>query len=991
MASNKDETENLISQANRHILADHYALTPEFIKDNSDELAEINEKIRKSLKYTDDDNPKRVYDRMQALQKITQDTYQSDHYGESLSSYATNKNSSMAMTDGGFKSIYSENEDREDMMLFNFHYSIFSAYRNLVSEYRNIARLIPEIYRGADMKARDILAINEITKDAVTNVYSTSSRTLDPTDETSADLAKNPVNKRINEDILEHYKVEDKLPRYFMTALIEGSKPIVVYPFKDIIEMAKFNINRYSTNYKDFNVREKNLNSSESYDNLLTEYCHRDKQLIPSFESIANKYYVKGTESLDMERSTESYVNKVIDMYISKEDQREYFQRGVEDVRDAIKKQEDTEITSIATNNNVNKLEIIGQTHEKYKDLIAKVRIDSDLEKQFKGQIFSAIKHIDDNVEFYNQTEAPMAMAINNLRRLTQFSEYSDKHGIGVTAKNVNLRKELVEKDSESRDFNRSTKKVKSVLDEFDDVFNENEKSLLNDCIIKEYDSEDVIPVVISGKHVGYYVVEVSPYTGNRESVNKRNSNFTDMFVNLGMSNDFALSPSASSAGAFSPGMGTGSAPVGGAADMSALGVAGAGTMGMAGGMNISGMDHGSIGDDALHRNNIMKKIIFNILQKKLQSEDINEDDNSFSDTIMSLIRDGAIIKNKVKIVYVPEKYMCYFTPGLDGNGIPQSFMKDCLFTCYEKILVNMNNIMTRLTRTGTKDKLTLNVGKAKNIGMSIRSIENALTTRKLNVESPFSSLSRVLKSASLSETIIEPIYDGEKLFEYEDISLNNGPVTQDDYEDKLTTQIITSLKCPVTITNPYQEEDFASLAASRNAEYRFDIIKLQKIFGVTTTKFVRLLILGSGLYDELKKGNDNISIRDFEVIFAPPEQLNMKNSNDMFGVVSSYIDNITEIVFNPDDDTAANSIAKYEFKKYMYQKMFPALGLDQYIQDAARIANTSKSQALQKKKTDTVNDFINNTKFEPLIANPDGSITTADNAGGGNDDDMGF
>ena len=81
-----------------------------------------------------------------------------------------------------------------------------------------------------------------------------------------------------------------------------------------------------------------------------------------------------------------------------------------------------------------------------------------------------------------------------------------------------------------------------------------------------------------------------------------------------------------------------------------------------------------------------------------------------------------------------------------------------------KKILVNMNNIMTRLTRSGQKDKLTLNVGRAKNMGLSVRAIENALTTRKLNVESPFTSLSRVLKSASLSETVIVPIYDGEKI-----------------------------------------------------------------------------------------------------------------------------------------------------------------------------------------------------------------------------------
>ena len=228
-----------------------------------------------------------------------------------------------------------------------------------------------------------------------------------------------------------------------------------------------------------------------------------------------------------------------------------------------------------------------------------------------------------------------------------------------------------------------------------------------------------------------------------------------------------------------------------------------------------------------------MKKIIFNVLKDKLKRKDI-DDDEFFTDTIMALIRDGAIIQNKIKVIYIPSKYVCYFSPEIDGNGIPQSFMKNCLFTCYEKILVNMNNIMTRLTRTGTRDKITVNIGKAKNMGFSIRSIENALSTRRLNVESPFTSLSRVLKSASLSETIIVPVFEGEKLFEYEDLTRSNEVQPQDDLEQKLSNEIVTSLKCPITITNPYQEEDFASLAASRNAEYRFDIIKQQKVFTKT-------------------------------------------------------------------------------------------------------------------------------------------------------------
>ena len=343
----------------------------------------------------------------------------------------------------------------------------------------------------------------------------------------------------------------------------------------------------------------------------------------------------------------------------------------------------------------------------------------------------------------------------------------------------------------------------------------------------------------------------------------------------------------------------------------------------------------------------------------------------------MALIRDGAVIQNKIKVIYVPSKYVCYFSPEIDGNGIPQSFMKNCLFTCYEKILVNMNNIMTRLTRTGTRDKITVNIGKAKNMGYSIRSIENALSTRRLNVESPFTSLSRVLKSASLSETIIVPVFDGEQLFTYEDLTRTNQLDTQDDLEQRLSNEIVTSLKCPVTITNPYQEEDFASLAASRNSEYRFDIIKQQKVFTKTIEKFIKLLFVGSGLYDELKKGNKDLDIKHIKVTLSAPETLNMKNANETFGTVQSYIENVLGIIVNPDDSSEVTNMLRWIFKKRLYQKYMPGVDFDTLLNEADRLRDVARKETINQKKDDSINNEIVNTSFEPVQVDDAGDAVT--------------
>lgn len=982
---NKNIPDFLNNEANLSIYADHLGLTPQYVKENKDKLLEIEKKVRQSLKEANHSDPNSVFNTMKVLQRVTERTYVSDSYDTNLE---VRSNPYGALdTNSGFRMIYGENENREDAEIFNFHASIFSNYRNLVSEYRNIGRLIPEVYRCADMKSRDILAINEITKKAITNIYQPDSN--DPDAHLPQNLILDPINKTLQEKILDKYKVEDKLPRYLKTSLIEGAKPVVVYPFKDIVEMANYNMNLYRRTYKDFEMnKRKSEQSGESLTDFLTKYHNKYTKLIPEEANINYKLLGREDVNQDDNISYKETRDKIIDKYISQEDLNEYYVRGREDISDNLNKAEHEKLMEIYGSNVIDKTEQINETKEKFRDLHAKVKAVGELSNHFKDQIYNAIKTLDTNVQFYDESDAPIAMAINNFRRIMQFTAYHEDPKSGLIAYGAQLQPDKKLKDSNpfmDRDnpnkLLNNNDKPKSLLDEFED-FDQNSRNILNDCLIKEYDAEDVIPVIVSGKHVGYYVIELAPYTGNVESINKRNCNFTDMFINLGMSNDMALSPSPSVSGSFSAGVQH--VPLGGTgptSEVGPLGITGAGSTAVAGGLDIAGYDTGPGGTDAMHRNNIMKKIMFNVLKEKLKRNDL-EDDETFTETIMSLIRDGAIVQKRVKIIYVPEKYMCYFTPELDGNGIPQSFMKNCLFTCYEKILVNMNNIMTRLTRSGTRDKLTINIGKAKNMGYSIRSIENALTTRRLNVESPFTSLSRVLKSASLAETIIVPAFEGEKLFEYEDLTRTNDVQPQDDLEQKLTNDIVTSLKCPITIINPYQEEDFASLAASRNAEYRFDIIKQQQHFTDTIEKFIKLLIVGSGVYEDIKTGTPGFSLRDIHVVLSPPEALNMKNANEMFSTVSSYVENLIGIVINPDDSNEVTNMQRWLFKQKLYQEFMPGIDIETYINKAEQLKIEATKKALSQKIDDSTNKQVVNTEIEPLVATPDGQVLEAGHAG---------
>lgn len=1003
-SNNNDPLNN---ETNNIIYADHYGLTPQFVKQNKDKIEDIEKRVKKSLQINESsDDTKALYNTMGTMQKIIQKTYISDSFDNNLNVTPNSPYNSFTTRDG-MRMVYGDAENYEDNLLFSYHSSLFSNYRNLVSEYRNISRLIDEVDRCADMKSRDILAINEITKKAISNIYQPES--LDKNKQLPQNLINDPVNKALQEEILDRYEIEDKLPRYIKLSLIEGARPVAIFPFKDILDMANYNVELYRKNYGDFNLNEEKAErSGENYQEFLSSYCKRSHKIIPS--QFYDNFNTFGSEDLHKNKE-EAYRAKrdaIINKYVSTEEFREYIDRGREDVHSTLDKKEHERLVEIYGKNAMNTSDLINDTKKEFEELHAKVKVDGSLSEHFKEQIFNAIKKLDDNIEFYDEGESSMAFAINNFRRLMQFTAYKEDPEMGLIAYGAVQQPSEKQKaknpfyDQDNPDYKKGmakSKKPKSVLDEFDD-FDQNSKSVMEDCLIKEYDAEDVIPVIISGKHVGYYVIEMSPYTGNAESINKRNCNFTDMFLNLGMSNDVPLSPSPAVSGSFSSGVT--SMPLGGtgpASEIGGLGVVGAGSTALAGGMDISGFETGLIGEDALRRNNIMKKIIFNVLRDKLNRKDIG-DDESFADTIMSLIRDGAIIQNKVKIVYIPEKYMCYFTPGLDGNGIPQSFLKNCLFTCYEKILINMNNVMTRITRTSTRDMIKVNVGKAKNMGASIRSIENALTTRKLNVESPFTSLSRVLKAASLSETIVVPVFDGESLFEYEDLSTHNEAQTQDDYEEKLSNKIVTALKCPVTITNPYQEEDFASLAASRNAEYRFDIIRHQKVFTKTIEKMIKLLFVGSGLYDKLKQsGIKNVSLKNIHVNLAPPESLNMQHANELFSTVSSYVENIVGVIINPDDSSETTNMQRWLFKQKLYQRFMPGIDFETFLNDANDLLDEARVKTVRQKQDDSINNELVNTTFEPVQLDDEGNPITRDDSnkdvgmgngdGGSNDDNF--
>ena len=329
MAKDKKPTDPLNNETNLSIYADHLGLTPDFIKRNRDKLDRIEKQVEISLRDTNRDDPSTIFDTMNVLKRITEMTYVSDAYENNLNVSTVDRGS--LDTRDGFRMIYGEAENRYDTQIFNFHASLFSNYRNLVSEYRNISRLIQEVDRCADMKSRDILAINEITKRSITHVYPPDSK--DPDDFLPSRLVLNPINKAIQERILDRYEVEEKLPRYIKIALIEGARPVVIYPFKDIIEMANYNMDIYRRRFPDFNMKyEQNSSSTESFHDFIMNYHDRNQRIIQ--DDVFRRVNIFGREDVD-QTTIDDYRTKrdrIINKYVSTEELNEYYARGCEDI-----------------------------------------------------------------------------------------------------------------------------------------------------------------------------------------------------------------------------------------------------------------------------------------------------------------------------------------------------------------------------------------------------------------------------------------------------------------------------------------------------------------------------------------------------------------------------------------------------------------------------------------------------------------------------------
>ena len=599
---------------------------------------------------------------------------------------------------------------------------------------------------------------------------------------------------------------------------------------------------------------------------------------------------------------------------------------------------------------------------------------DSDVIKvkknSIKKELLRIVDIVDNNLEIIDPTNTAIKMASTSLKQNWKFKKLHDN------LINIEVNPDLTRRDNTILDKfdkgvyetdddlgykkeDRTNKKQKDKKIENDDF--------LNDVLIIDYDSENVIPIIVNGIHVDYYVLEEEAYNGGFDRNRKTGFSFMDIISSLGIGNDDAVT-------------GTGMQ------NMATDGMGFANTPAFGQQINIASVSSSftlqAQTDDAIRRNDILREIVLRTISTKMKDKDMVEN-KVFRDCIMNLLRQGYILKKKVQFTNIPAGNMVYFAHNLSNTGLPKSIYTDTLFYCYIYISSLVSSLMIKLAKSSNKDKITFEVGRDTNAALAAHLIDNGLSTRQTHGYETFQSVRSVLKNSAAHDRILIPSYGGNRLLEYEEMSKMNDIDIDDEFTEKMLQKIVQQPDYPAAAMNKLSDEEYSRSIVAQQIMYINSLKEMQDAFGAQVSKLLKLCIRYTQFSETYeKKIKDNLNEIDFS--FAIPKDLYLVNSKESFTNVEEYADIITKLYFNEKMDDDAWKTAVDKFKLEVVKTNATNIEWDDY--------QTLYDQILAEKPKLELEKIKNAKLFELL---QEKAMGTGDDAGGMDDfgatDDTGF
>lgn len=973
-------------RADSFIAADSYNLTPDFFSKNKEYLEGIANDVNtivKSYGYTsgpntDIKNPLATYTGIlfATMDKNLMQTELMNQKPSNLSS--------------GARSVADEDlSNNVELSIINSYQKIVSESFSLMEEYRVSVSLIPELKRVIKLIVRDIINQNEITKRAIKDVYDVATKDANNIDESAEEIAQ--INDLIDKEITDKYKIEEKLGIWLNEALITGAKPILVLPYRDIIKQAvalttnrAFNrrsnagiINGMNFSMEDYENNIQGIEDFEEFERQSMEHIDPFK-IMSDFDHNRNicedkgikklKYSYKSQEDLDQfTAQTEEFIEDIID----DEDVDAIFNQGMEMLYETYKlekKKADDEKNLRESRGLEADDSLIYETVNGIKDFIDNIERNKDksdeeikeeeeakeraqnaeeIKAKIREKLSEFVAKVDSNINVVKDDFASLSLGRNNLYTRMKQCKNNDRFVDGIYVQD----KDMIDKVAENFD--------KEVL-------------------IQELNPEYVIPISIGSEHIQYYVYEADAYAGPTESPSRRSTSFANIIASTGFGNDKALI-NASNGVSLVPN------------DPALSSVFNPANFG-----NINMLIEGNSLLQNDTRTEIMKQIVYKTLAKRMADPSLVEN-KSFKDAIINLIRQGYIVDRQIRFTAVPATNIVYFAHDLDDKGMPHSILDGTLLQIYMYLAGILATTMNIVKKSSDKEKLIVNMGMSKQIGMTLMEIQKQLSTRNIHVRSFFDNIGSVMRNVATYARYTVPYVDGERLYDVENVESRAESPIDTDFIEKRLSSILSALPCPPAIQNMINEAEFSRGLLNQNIEYRNSVMEKQNVYMKQITKLYRLLILYSRLAkptsdvvnlgqmndDSVKPDNNNIkliNIANVNVKLSPPMALNMVNINESFSNADPVIDSYAKYLFGEDQDTPLDKWMVQRFKKEALKVFAPNIDFS-FLEDIAEKIKANPFEGVSEE----VKLKIIGKKTENLL-NGEGS----GDSGGGSDSDSG-
>jgi hypothetical protein len=312
---------------------------------------------------------------------------------------------------------------------------------------------------------------------------------------------------------------------------------------------------------------------------------------------------------------------------------------------------------------------------------------------------------------------------------------------------------------------------------------------------------------------------------------------------------------------------------------------------------------HGDIDERRDPKVRLIADIFTRNLCKRMDKEFL-EKNKEFKEIMYELIRDEYIVKNRIRITYLPPDEVVHMT--IDENeetGYGTSKFKKILFTAKLYLAVLTCTLMMKISRSADRRTFYIETGLSKDVEGIIQGFVRDIKTKEIKLND-IKTIDSIFRSIGQFQDYFIPQVNGEKAIDIDTISGMNVEI-ENDFLEYLKKAMISGMALPSSLIQETDQVDFARSLAMINGRFLRSVISLGKQFGFFFTEiFVKLYkneygneIINDTLNKQKDKNENNNLFIDYTKIsvkFPSPAALNMTNLLDIIGSARDISDFIT-------------------------------------------------------------------------------------------------